>query len=178
MNISRAAKFSDDGKHRLVLGRLWNTSNSKIMFIGLNPSTADDQEDDHTVTRLINFADGWGFGGFYLCNLYSYISTDPDELAPYYLGLSNHSRKLVEKRNLKALMDRASICSLVVFCWGAGGFEEEGPADRIIRTFKDARCFGKNKNGSPKHPLYLPSHLSLIPFRETGKSSALLKSSR
>lgn len=173
-NISKAVKFSDDGKHRLLLGRLWNTSHSKVLFIGLNPSTADGEEDDNTVRRLIKFASDWGFGGFYLCNLYSYISTDPENLAPYYLGLSDHARKLVDKRNFKIILERGAICSMVVFCWGAGGFEEDGPADKIIRTFRDARCFGKTKNGHPKHPLYLPSHLKLTQFRNSPNSSALL----
>lgn len=174
--MNRAAQFADDDTHRLFLGRLWDHNCSKILFIGLNPSTADGQEDDNTVTRLINFSKSWGFGGFYLCNVYSFVSTDRKGLLPYYIKLSPHKRKVIDRRNFKVIEDRASICSMVVFCWGATVIEEEGPQDKLISKFKDARCFGKNQNGSPKHPLYLPSHLSLIPFRETGKSSALLKS--
>jgi len=38
------------------------------MIIGLNPSTADENENDPTITRCINFAKSWGYGGVCVTN--------------------------------------------------------------------------------------------------------------
>lgn len=172
--MQRTAKFSPDKLHRLFLGRTWDQDLSKIVFIGLNPSKADDTQDDNTVRRMIRFTEDWGFGGFYLCNLYTYISTDPKLMVKWYQSLSPHKLKLHERENLKFIKSRAEVCSVVVFCWGAGAPEEDGPQNAIIRTFPEARCFGKTQNGHPKHPLFLPSHLQLTRFRKPPQRSALL----
>lgn len=46
----------------------------------LNPSTADAEIDDPTITRCIGFAKSWGFGGLMVGNLWAYRATDPKEL--------------------------------------------------------------------------------------------------
>ena len=43
-----------------------------ILFILLNPSTADDKNDDKTVKKLIGFTKKYDFGGFIL-GIYSLI---------------------------------------------------------------------------------------------------------
>jgi hypothetical protein len=159
------AKFNDDHTHRLILGRLWNESSSKIMFIGLNPSKADDVENDNTVRRLIKFSQNWGFGGFYIGNIYSYIATEPKDMIKYYSQLPNSQVKKLQKANLHQVIDRASICSMTVFCWGANVDQDDPWVEIVIRRFKNAYCFGKTKDGHPKHPLFLASHTQLQKFR-------------
>jgi len=34
------------------------------LFIGLNPSTANEEVDDPTIRRCVNYAKDWGYGGF------------------------------------------------------------------------------------------------------------------
>lgn len=58
------AILSVDRKYRYVLTRTWDETLPNIMFVGLNPSTADETTDDPTIRRCINFAKSWGYGGY------------------------------------------------------------------------------------------------------------------
>lgn len=66
--------------YRFLLWRFWD-ERPRMLFVGLNPSTADELHDDPTVRRLCGFAKEWGYGGLYACNLYSYVSAYPEHLA-------------------------------------------------------------------------------------------------
>ena len=74
------AILSEDRKYRYVLLREWDSQLPKIMFIGLNPSTADENQDDPTIRRCIAFAKSFDYGGFYMLNLFAYRSTSPSKL--------------------------------------------------------------------------------------------------
>ena len=80
---NNGAVFSECGKYRYALWRIWDESKPAVMFIGLNPSTADEKESDPTITKVISFAKSWGFGAVYMCNSFPYISTNPDELKDF-----------------------------------------------------------------------------------------------
>jgi hypothetical protein len=58
--MNRSAVISRDGLYRYALRRVWQAKPT-VLFIGLNPSTAD-QRDDPTLQRCIRFAMAWGFG--------------------------------------------------------------------------------------------------------------------
>ena len=160
----RSAKFDEEHKHRYYLSRIWDDSHSKILFIGLNPSKADDVEDDNTVRRLITFSQSWGFGGFYIVNLYSFIATEPEDMIRWYYMRTNKMQRALFKQNMEYALRYARICSMTAFCWGAGIPNEEA-STRYIRTFRDAYCFGHTKDGHPKHPLFLAGNTELIKFR-------------
>ena len=57
------AVFSPDRIYRYVLYRVWDEAKPRVMFIGLNPSTADESVDDPTIRRCKRFAADWGYGG-------------------------------------------------------------------------------------------------------------------
>jgi hypothetical protein len=59
-NFKTDAKFSACRKYRYALWRTWDESKPSAMIIGLNPSTADENENDPTITRCFNFAKSWG----------------------------------------------------------------------------------------------------------------------
>ena len=82
-----------------------------IAFIGLNPSTADEINDDPTIRRCIGFARRWGFGGMYMLNVFAYRSTNPRELRA--------ATDPVGPRNDAALLTTSRRCDMVVACWGA-----------------------------------------------------------
>ena len=78
--MKREAIISKCGKYRYSLVREWNKNKGKVLFIMLNPSTADDKEDDNTIIRCINFAKDWGYGGLMVGNHFAYRTTYPKEL--------------------------------------------------------------------------------------------------
>lgn len=69
--------FSPCGRYRYTLWREWIGGEGFVQFIGLNPSTATDTEDDPTIRRCINYAKSWGYGGMCMTNLFAYRATLP-----------------------------------------------------------------------------------------------------
>ena len=137
-------------KNRYELWRIWNNQKPLILFILLNPSTADDKNDDKTVKKLIGFTKKYDFGGFYIGNLFSYISSSPNPKKFVHNEIKNinHIKKMKKK------------CKKVVVGWGNLGNNPIWLSDIGIKPM----CFGLNKNGTPKHPLYLSFKTELIKY--------------
>ena len=74
------AFLSKDGLYRYALWRVWDDSVPQAMFIGLNPSTAEESNDDKTLRRCISFSKAWGYGGVCMANLFAFRATDPDDM--------------------------------------------------------------------------------------------------
>ena len=75
--MNKGAEFSPCQKYRYKLWRIWDNTLPLVMFIGLNPSTANEINDDHTVSNVGKIAKSNGYGGFYMMNSFPFISTDP-----------------------------------------------------------------------------------------------------
>ena len=145
--MKKGAQFSVCRKYRYVLWRTWE-EDCHVMFIGLNPSTADETQDDPTIRRCIGYAKDWGFGGIYMLNIFAHRATNPKELfkAEKPIGEENDGY-------LKMYLDKAG---LNIACWGAWGrFMNRG--DEVIRLLgkENLKCLGITNAGLPKHPLYL-----------------------
>lgn len=127
------------------------------MFVGLNPSTANEIETDPTIRSAGRIAKHNGYGGFYMMNCFPYVSTDPNELRDYgNTALNDHY-----------LYRIAAKCQDVVFAWGSFKIVVElGRDTELIGMFPNAKALAVNKNSSPKHPLYCSSKTTLIPFRQ------------
>ena len=69
----------------------------------LNPSKADDQLDDKTINRLIFFTKKFGYGGFYVGNLYPKITPYVNEL---YNDLSHNTKE--NKRHIRFMINKSS----------------------------------------------------------------------
>ena len=153
--IYRGAKFSRCKKYRLQLWRIWDDKLPKIMFIMLNPSYADAHHDDPTIRRCINFAKNWGYGGFYVGNIYPLISTKPKLLLQ-----SLSASHLENKSNLDEM---AKKCSRIVCAWGNFQIVKKlGIPKGFFFNIKDKLHYiSISKNKIPKHPLYLKSNLKL-----------------
>lgn len=76
----RDAKLSADGLYRYRLGRTWCPSERGVVWVMLNPSTADAHFDDPTIRRCVGFARSWGMGWITVVNLYAFRATYPQEL--------------------------------------------------------------------------------------------------
>ncbi|MEO0570510.1 MAG: DUF1643 domain-containing protein [Bacteroidota bacterium] len=141
------AILSSNQKERFVLWRKWDDSKPTILFIGLNPSVADDVKTDPTTKRIVSHSKRWGFGRCFLMNCFAYISTNPKNLTPSGDW----------QQNLKWLDTIAPFCSEVIFAWGQHPLVKTLGRDNYFqKRFPNAKCMGTNLDGSPKHPLYLP----------------------
>ena len=151
-NILRKARFSIDKKHRYRLSRHWDLNKPQLLYIMLNPSIGNETVDDPTIRRLLSFTRKFDYGGFFVGNLFTYITPNPKTLDTS-IGLTN--------KNLNILTNLVSKVDKVVYAWG--NYIEE---PNELKTFiSNPMCFGKNINGTPKHPLYLPSDSKLLNFR-------------
>lgn len=108
----KGAIFSDDRTFRYALWRNWDRSKPAVMFIGLNPSKADESRDDATISTVVRFSKDWGCGGVYMCNLFAFVSTDPAAL------LVNQEEKVGELNDFY-LREIGSKAGMVVFAWGS-----------------------------------------------------------
>lgn len=99
--------------YRYTLSRIWDDSKQYALFIGLNPSTVDETEDDLTIRRCIRFARDWDFGGLYMLNLFAYRATkSPDMKA---------ANDPIGPDNDKWLTGLAAHAGIVVAARGNGG---------------------------------------------------------
>lgn len=158
--MERTAVLSDDGTYRYVLSRRWGPGPGAV-FVMLNPSTADATVDDPTIRRCIGFARAWGLKALLVVNLYALRSPDPALLwtAPDAVGPDNDhwlKRELV-------LADH--IGSPVIAAWGAHARADRVRAVMALPGADRFQCLARNKDGSPKHPLYQPADTIPTPWR-------------
>lgn len=160
--VAERTIFNTDRTHRITLFRHWGDIDDFAMGISMNPSGAAEDVGDPTVDGMSKRArEHWGVGAYYQMNVMSIRGTYSKDLAK--AGLVNVPENDMWIRRL------APKARLVVVSWGNPGHKSgRGPAvARILREVCDPAkvvCFGKNKNGSPVHPLYQRLDAPLIPF--------------
>jgi len=146
--IKGDAEISVCGKYRYWLSRRWKPRGSEILFILLNPSTADAKQDDPTLRRCIGFAQRWKFSALTVVNLFGYRATDPSELK---LLTREEAEGPDNDDHIKEQIDRAD---LVLVGWGTNGgihSRDEAVLDMLYRPM----AIGRTRDGFPKHPLYI-----------------------
>lgn len=154
------ADFSTDRKYRYSLWRIWDKTLPLVMFVGLNPSTANETESDPTIRSCERIAKANGYGGFYMMNCWAYIATDPALLK---------INPMSEEWNNNALTVIARKCKDVVFAWGSFKIVQVMGRDaELAEMFPRAKALHINKNGSPKHPLYCKSETRFIDYTSKG----------
>ena len=146
------AVLSPDRVYRYSLRRVWEPSTPLVMFVGLNPSTADETQDDPTIRRCIGFARKWSFGGMIVVNLFAYRATNPRELRCVAdpIGPDNDTW----------VMRGQEETALVVAAWGNGGIYR-GRAEEVLPMLRHPHALAINKTGQPAHPLFLPRKVNL-----------------
>lgn len=148
--MQRSADLSACRIYRYALWRRWGPG-AYAMFIGLNPSTADEMNDDPTIRRCIGFARAWGYDALCMANLFAYRATDPADM-----------KKAVDPiggANDHVLTTLARGAGIVVAAWGAHGTYKR--RDQSVRLLvNDLHYLRLTKDGHPGHPLYLPGTLT------------------
>jgi hypothetical protein len=142
---NKGAEFSDDRVYRYTLWREWG--NKTVAFIGLNPSTADENIDDPTIRRCINFAKSWGFGRMVMLNLFAFRATDPRDMKA--------CQEPIGPENDKTLEGVSYSSDLVVCAWGVHGAHIDRGDEvtgMLLRRGIELHCLGRTTKGYPKHP--------------------------
>lgn len=122
---------------------MWDENLPKAMCIGLNPSTANAIKPDPTITNLTKMLRLLGYGGFYMMNLFAWISSKPDALLTCPDPIGDNEKKLKEVE---------AICRDVIVCWGSFKQAEDRIKD-VLPNYPNALCFGVTNSGKPIHPL-------------------------
>jgi hypothetical protein len=159
--LARGAILSVDRRYRYRLWRQWGDGNNRVCFVGINPSTADEKDDDATIRKCVGFAKRWGFGALDMVNLFAWrdrnqrgLLSTPDPVGPL---------------NDATLLETFGFAKRIVFAWGPG---KGAAVSKLItrRLVSDGwiaaevalttRCeigrLNQTKDGSPGHPLMLP----------------------
>lgn len=162
-DVVGAADISVCGRWRRTLSRDWSNGEPvrAILWIGMNPSTADASADDPTCLRETNFSRAWGFNRYLKCNVMDWRATFPTDLP-------NDPDMASTPENTRAILQAAQSASLIVAAWGKVPRVHEPIATRIHQALLaqnyTLHCLGQNQDGSPKHPLYLRKDSALRPF--------------
>ncbi len=147
------ANLSKCRKYRYALWRTWDDSKSYAMFIGLNPSTADETENDPTINRCINYSKKWGYGGLCMVNLFAFRATDPSVMMESNDPIGSDNNDWIKKLSKEA--------GVIVAAWGNDG-SYMGRSKNIMDMIPNLMCLKINKTGEPAHPLYQPGSATPI----------------
>lgn len=163
MNSSRErllapANLSPQRRYRYTLARRTDVldvlSDERIcLFIGLNPSTADETVSDPTCTRELNYTADWGYGWYLKLNLFAFRSTDPKAMKAL------QGREAIGPDNDAWLYEASEAATIIICAWGTHG-RHLGREAEVLKALRQTagdklHTLGRNRDGTPKHPLYL-----------------------
>lgn len=156
-NVSeRDAILSPCRLYRFALWRRWDLEGDTAMFIGLNPSMADESQDDPTIRRCVAFAKAWGYAGLCMTNLFAYRATDPGDM----IDSARAGIDIIGKDNDHWLRHCAERAGVVVAGWGAqAAWAMPGRVAAVRSMMPRLHYLRLTKDGHPGHPLYLPASL-------------------
>ncbi len=168
------AFFSSCGLYRWWLKRSISNEKRTLLFIGLNPSKANDKQDDATLKRLLGFTCYWGYGTLIVVNLFGRVSKSP--------SLLRHCSDPIGKRNDEELSFKVYEWSKsplwdLWYGWGVKGtwIDRNLKVLSLLERHVNYRAkklpdalgplsIGLTRDGHPRHPLYASSKEVLRPF--------------
>ena len=160
--LESGAVFSRCRRFRYSLTRVWDADAARVLWIMLNPSTADARSNDATITRCETYTRDWGFGSIQVVNLFAWRATFPVDLikAGFLVGPHNdvHIRRALRQLNKG---------DIVLCAWGrhaAGSARVARVLNLIAAAGAQPLCLKHNKDGTPAHPGRLKRGLTPIPY--------------
>lgn len=163
-DVVGAADFSDCGRYRYMMSRDWTPAGSTpraILWCGMNPSTADAVQSDPTCGRELGFCRAWGFTRYLKGNMLAWRATNPR-------NLPDDPEVAQGPDNIAFLCSAAREAEVIVAAHGRLPPRYhpviEATLAMLRATGVPVMCLGRNKDGSAKHPLYLPKTSQLQPF--------------
>lgn len=150
-----AADYSSDGRYRYALWRAWRGGRGRVAFVLLNPATATESAEDPTLRRCVGFARRWGYASLVLLNLFGFRSVHPAALRAVADPVGPENARYLQ--NVQA--------DVVVIGWGRQGTYQG--QDRVaLRAIANPYALAINRDGTPRHPLYVPYAVPLRPYRQ------------
>lgn len=151
-----SADLSPCRRYRYDLWRKWEEAHW-CMFVGLNPSTADERHDDPTIRKCVAYAKRWGFGGLCMVNLFAFRATQPRDMMA--------AEDPIGPKNDEVLLALSRSAGIVIAAWGKDGSYKDR-ARQVMALLPNLYCLKQNKDGSPAHPLYLRGDLTPYPLND------------
>lgn len=164
-SIERGAAMSACGTYRYHLWREWDSTRPRMLLVMLNPSVADHQRDDHTITKSIAIARHLGCGRLDVGNLAAFRSSHPAEL--------KHAADPIGPENDAHLARMLAASDLLVCAWGANSAALPGRVEAVARLIRAAgaapHALKLTNGGHPSHPLargkgFIPVAVRPVPF--------------
>lgn len=128
----------------------------------LNPSTADEHQNDPTVRRAIGYALDRGYGSIEVVNAFALRSTDPAGLKRALASGTDP----VGPRNDEAIRRAAARSKTVVAAWGSHAtlLERDRTVRGLLRDHPECYALGLTGACLPRHPLYLRADAPFVPL--------------
>ena len=171
------AAFNADRRYRYHLWRheaaIGSQSLLRVVWIMVNPSSADESNDDPTMQSVVRISRAWGFCRLHVVNLFALRSPNVEDLLadPDPIGGEANDRHI-----LRAALDSRRV----VLAWGSHAKVRAligQRAPHVLSIVRDATrqraaagrdhdvgVLGINSDGSPKHPLFLPKTTAFQPI--------------
>ncbi len=162
-----------------------------VLWVCVNPSTANATTDDHTIRKVIGFCQRWGFARFRVVNLWAYRSTDISFLSAISgeVGVLNQPpHDIIGPDNDRHISEQVAFASEIIVAWGNRSKMPPSAKVRIARVLGLVRgasttdaadgvdrpgpqrtpifCLGRTKSGDPKHPLTLAYNTPRVRFED------------
>lgn len=160
--VRKNASIDNTQKYRYWLLREWDVTLPKMVFVMLNPSTADANIDDPTIKRCISFAKDSGYGSIQVVNLFAFRATDPKEI-------KNKEIDPIGEKNNTYILRTCKDADLVIAAWGENGKFKSRNAfveSLICKEGIDLYCLGLTKEGYPRHPLFVRGDVQPTLYKE------------
>lgn len=154
-----ACIFSEDRVYRYNWARRLSDAPGRMLCIGVNPSKADEDRGDNTVTRCCNFARRFGYGILEMANLNAFRATDPK--------IMKAAHDPVGPDNDRYLLEAIRRCDMIVVAWGIHGAfmkRDQKVLGLIEWADKTPYCLGKTLEGFPRHPSRLANNTELVRY--------------
>ncbi len=148
--IDRGALLSPCRLYRYRLWRVWDHALPQVVWVMLNPSTADANDDDLTLKKCQGFARQWGFGGLLVVNLFAWRETDPEALT----SCGARGSDIVGPENDLHLRAALQGADLVLCAWGGHPLARARAMVLLAMVPEgvSCECLGRTAEGAPRHP--------------------------
>lgn len=151
-----------------------SASNKIMIFVMINPSTADENQNDHTIRKCLKIAHHHDCEHVYVVNLIPYRSKNVEDVDNFVSKLSIEALHTINNVNwnyIDEILQSNDKKPIIICGWGK--------YDKVRTTLSQAtefydkyksfklKCLKINKDQSPIHPLFVNSQSILLDFNPT-----------